>query len=305
MVKDYAEPNLQVWRLFAEIESVSDFRTWRVDRFGEYPALPIVNEGAPYLALASPSEEEATMQIQKRGGTEKITWEVIVNDRTGFVVKIPTKLAKAAAWTLLSSFFDMLENNETIYDASALFTTGGAHTNQLTTALSAAAIEAQILQMKAHQDIDSIRPLAIRPRYLIVPSALYDLAVQIVSATQETAFEASAPDGITVGGTVTDRVGGAGARGPGVPNTIAKYGLQVVEVPHLTDANDWYLAADRGTLEYAGVAFLNGQESPSLFIQDLPNVGSFFDTDEVTYKVRHVWDRAIYDYRGWTRNLVT
>jgi hypothetical protein len=39
-------------------------------RFGGYGNLPTVGQGAPYTALTSPTDEEATYAPAKRGGTE-------------------------------------------------------------------------------------------------------------------------------------------------------------------------------------------------------------------------------------------
>ena len=35
--------------------------------------------------------------------------------------------------------------------------------------------------------------------------------------------------------------------------------------------------------------FLGGREEPELFVQDMPNVGSMFSNDKLTYKIRHIY----------------
>jgi hypothetical protein len=52
------------------------------------------------------------------------------------------------------------------------------------------------------------------------------------------------------------------------------------------------------------VGFYNGQEEPELWVQDLPNVGSVFNSDKVTYKIRHIWGICVLDYRGFYRETV-
>jgi hypothetical protein len=41
------------------------------------------------------------------------------------------------------------------------------------------------------------------------------------------------------------------------------------------------------------IGFLDGREEPELFIQDMPNTGSMFSNDKLTYKLRHIYGGGV------------
>ena len=67
----------------------------------------------------------------------------------------------------------------------------------------------------------------------------------------------------------------------------------VIVVPYWTDATDWVTVADPSELPAIEIGFLNGREEPELFMQDMPNVGSMFSNDKLTYKIRHIYGGAV------------
>jgi hypothetical protein len=36
----------------------------------------------------------------------------------------------------------------------------------------------------------------------------------------------------------------------------------------------------------------------------MPNVGSMFNNDQLTYKIRHIYGGAVLDFRGWFGGIV-
>jgi hypothetical protein len=64
-----------------------------------------------YTALTSPTDEEATLSLSKKGNTETITLEMIANDDVGVIARIPQRLARAAKRTLYKAVFDPLRLN--------------------------------------------------------------------------------------------------------------------------------------------------------------------------------------------------
>ena len=68
---------------------------------------------------------------------------------------------------------------------------------------------------------------------------------------------------------------------------------EVIVVSYWTDANDWVTVADPMKLPVLEISFMNGQETPELFVQDMPNVGSMFSNDKLTYKIRHEYGGAV------------
>ena len=49
------------------------------------------------------------------------------------------------------------------------------------------------------------------------------------------------------------------------------------------------------------VGFYQGKEAPELFSQVDANVGSVFDADKITWKIRHIYGSAVVDHRGMQR----
>lgn len=278
----YNQPNLDQWRKLVTVGSVNDMRTQRRVRFGGYNNLSTVTEGSAYGALTSPTDEEATYAPSKKGGTEVITMEMIVNDDLGAIRDIPRRLGRAAAQTLHEFVFDFYKDNANIYDGTALFVAG--HSNLGTTAFSATALKNARLQMLKQADMSNSKRLGITPRYLIVP---VDLEHDVFTVLNSIVLPS-----------------GAGVAAPSDANYTRTYGLEVVSVPYWTDTNNWFLSASPMDVPTIEIGFLNGREEPELFVQDEPTNGSMFSNDKITYKVRHIYGGAVLDYRGLQGNIV-
>lgn len=277
----YAHPSLQTWRqIVSGIVPVNDFRTQRIAKFGGYGVLPAVTQGSAYAALTTPSDEESTYAITKRGGTEDLTLETIANDDLRLVVSIPQKLGLAAAQTLYRFVFDMLASNITYTaDGLALFVAG--HNNTTATAplsnANVTALRAKMRGQAAFGDASDI--LGIVPKYLVVPTALEELAWQI--CTSAVAIPATSPG-------PTD-----------VPNLHSS--MEPIVVDYFSDANDWFMVADPSMCPTIELGFYQGKQDPELFTQEDPTVGSHFNADKITYKIRHIYSGTPLDFRGFQR----
>ncbi|RSD26353.1 hypothetical protein EIY87_00380 [Amycolatopsis eburnea] len=280
MIADYNQPSLQNWRqLVSSTPPINDFRTQRIERIGGYGVLPVVNEGAPYQPLTSPTGEEITYAISKKGGTEDITLEMIANDDIRAISKIPTRLGLAAAQTLFRFVWDMLVvNGATTYDGTALF--HALHANTDTNALSQtnlSAGRAKMRQQKAYGDASNV--LSIIPKTLIVPSGLEELGWQL--ATSAVAIPAT-PAGPT-----------------NTPNL--HQGLELIVLDYWTSQTQWYLGADPAFCPTLEIGFYQGRQEPEMFTQADQTVGSMFDADKLTYKIRHIYSGAVLEHRGLYR----
>jgi len=278
MVAEYNLAGLGDWRKICEVVPLTDFRTQRRTRFGGYGNLAAVAESGPYVAVVSPTDEEATYAASKVGGLETITLEMIKNDDVGSIRRIPVKLGRAAARTLYDFVFAFLDGNGLIYDGVALFAAG--HANLLVAALAGPALAAARLQMVQQQDFGANDFLGIPPKYLIVPSGLEDTAYTT---------------------TVQPNLGGFV---PTAPDAVRRQTWEVIVNARWADQNNWYLAADPKDIPTIEIGFLDGREEPELFVQDMPNVGSMFSNDQLTYKIRHIYGGAVMDYRGLQGNIV-
>jgi phage major head subunit gpT-like protein len=290
LVAEYNQPNLMTWReIVSSIVPVNDFRTQRIDRIGGYGVLPVVAQGAPYQPLTSPTNEEATYAITKKGGTEDITLEMIANDDVRAISRIPTKLGLAAAQTLYRFVWDFLNANAAIYDTVALFH-AGSHLNdggagRVLTQSGLSAARAALRTQAAFGDTKDI--LSIVPRILVVPTALEEIAYQLCTSA------------VAIPGTVN--TGNAAAAAANTPNIHQGLMPIVVDYFNATSAVGWYVVADPAMCPTVEVGFYQGREDPELFTQSDPTVGSVFNSDTVTYKIRHIYSGAILDWRGFQR----
>lgn len=278
MLADYRMSGLDDWRKLADVVPLGDFRTQHRMRLGGYGDLPTVAQAGPYTALASPADEEATYSASKKGGTEDLTWEMLLADDVGAIRRIPQKLSRAAARTLYKFVFDFLANNAAIYDGTALF--HADHANLLTTALDATQLKASRLKMLKQTEAGSSEPLGISPLHLIVPLDLVDTAYALTVAANAGNFVPTAAD------------------------AVRSQTWSVIGVKHWTDTNNWYLAADKADIPLIEVGFVGGREEPELFVQDQPTQGSMFSNDKLTYKIRHAYGGTVVEYRGFQGNVV-
>lgn len=281
LVAEYNQPSLQTWRaIVSNVFPLNDFRTQRIDRLGGYGVLPTVNEGAPYQPLTTPGNEEVTYSPSKRGGTEDLTYETIVNDDLRVIQKIPQKLGLAAAQTLYRFVWDFLNTNPTVYDSVALFASGHANTD--TNALSGANVSVGRKKMRKQTAYgDSNDVLSIVPKTLVVCSDLEELAFEI--ATSAVALPSAAPVGAATN----------------IPNLHAN--LDFITVDYWTSTTAWFLVADPAMVPTIEIGFLFGKQDPELFVQNDPTVGSPFNADKITWKIRHIYGGADLDYRGFYR----
>jgi len=283
MVRDYNMLNFQ-WRDFVNTSSARDFRNQELVRFGGYLNLATVAESAAYPALASPTDENVQYSVVKRGGTETVTFEVIKNDDVRFVQKIPTRMARAAARTLEQRAMDLILsytaaiNDTNVYDGTVLY--DAAHNNITATALTWGNVWAAIEAMGQQTEADSAEPLGVRPKYLLVPPQLEQEAREIVESTDR-------PD-----------------TGDRATNTLR--GMVEVRVNHFLrgDATNWYLIADPAQNETIEISFLDGKQEPEMLVQDTPTVDNVFTNDIITYRVRHIYEGAVVDYRSFYGAIV-
>lgn len=267
---------LNDWRRVAVIGNANDFRSQERFRVGGYGNLPTVNQGAAYTALSSPGDDKATYAVTKRGGTEDFTLEAIKNDDVGALRRIPSELALAAGNTLYEFVFDFYRTNPTIYDTVALYH-AGTHTNLLTAALDATQFSAHRLLMAKQTRAGSLKRLGTAIKTLLVPFELQETAVNLFNRNtnlDKTYVQTLTPD--------------------------------IIVPAYWTDANDWCTVADPAVLPVVEIAFLDGKEEPELFVQDMPNVGSMFSNDKLTYKIRHIYggDVLVDGWKGTTKAVV-
>jgi phage major head subunit gpT-like protein len=275
LLKDYQAWPAE-WQKFCTIVPIRDFKQQTRVRLGAFGSLPIVAEDTAYQAVTL-QDSAATYVPQKRGNLVTVSRETIINDDLQAIKQIPTKLAVAAAYTLAEFVYAFLSTNPTIYDGSALFTSGNPHNNLGSSALSTAAMQTGITAMREQTNFAGKR-LGLRPRYLIVPPELEWVAMV---ATKSAGVPGSSNNDI---------------------NPVLGYTTIIVS-PQLTNATQWFMVGDPREIDTIEIGFVGGISNPTLLIQDSPLLGNSFLMDIISYKVRMEWGGAVNDYRGLYRGL--
>jgi hypothetical protein len=275
LLRDYQTWTAE-WMKFCIIVPIRDFKQQTRVRMGAFGSLPIVPEDSAYTSVTL-QDSAATYVPQKRGNLVTVSREAIVNDDLNAIRTIPTKLAAAAAYTLAEFVYGFLSSNPTIYDGSALFTSGAPHSNLGSSSLSTAAMQSGVTAMREQTNFAGKR-IGLRPKFLIVPPELEFSAMVMTKS--------------------------AGV--PGSPNNdinpMLGYVTPIVS-PQLTNTTQWFMAADPQVVDTIEIGFVGGQVNPVLLIQDQPLYGLNFTQDIVSYKCRHEYGGCVIDFRGLYRGV--
>ena len=264
---------LDAWRKFVIITPSNDFRIQQRTRVGGYGDLPKVPEKGNYNPLGTPDDEKAEFAVEKRGGTESVTLEAIKNDDMQAISRIPVNLSRAASRTVSRFAFSFIKDNPAIYDGKALFC--AEHKNLGTAPLNDGAFAAARLAMMKQTEPGSNEYLSCGPRFLAVPFELEQAAFDMFrrDTNHDETFEQSLHP-------------------------------ECISVWCFTDPNDWVAIADPMDIPTIEISFLDGEEEPSLFVQDSPTSGSLFNNDTITYKIRHIYGGNVLDFRGFFKSMV-
>lgn len=271
MLVELESPALQqynVWRALAgNTGTLKDYRAHEFGRVGGYGEIPVVAEKGTYLPLASPTAETAKVKAQKRGGTEDITEEMIINDDVDAVREIPMKLAEAWTVTLSADVFDTLIGNDLAPDGLQLF--HASHNNLMTDALTGNNLAKARLKMNTQLGLSVTRRRGYLPKNLFVPYELEQAAFEIfqrLTGNIDYDFPASLK-------------------------------LDVIPVWCLSDPNDWFITADCFNHPVIKVGFLHGKSEPDIIIASDRAIGKAFTNDVIQYKIKGAWGMSVVNHR--------
>lgn len=198
------------------------------------------------------TEETATNQLGTYGKKFCLTRQMIINDDLGAFLKIPTSMGNRAAHKIDQLFFERLLANPTQGDGNKLFS--AKHKNYLsgeTTALSYESLKKAITLFADQTDADG-QPISVEPKFLLVPTALKHLAVELTR------------------GTTLIATGSKEVIRPSL-NVITEDDLTAISSPYLANASyignsatAWYLFGDPNTVDTFEIGYLNGKRTPTV-----------------------------------------
>ena len=230
--------------------SVDDFKNIHRLQLGAIGNLPVWNDSRdPEVAGITDSKE--TYAVEARSITIDFSYRLLVNDDIGGLSRIPAQLGNAARRTVNAVAWSQVTANANMGDGVALFAaaTGARKRTNLTTGAGTPSVSTVqtltnlMMQMRGNNTPEGNEGpdlLALMPRYIIGPSALYTTIMQLVLS----AWDPSSANQSY--------------------NTASRL-IPVIEP--LLDASSttaWYLFADPSQIETIEVTFLRGQETPAL-----------------------------------------
>jgi hypothetical protein len=279
LLQDYADytatffPGLE--KLYVSAKP-GDYKSQDRVRLGYLSDLPTVAESGLYTELTKPTDEKVSYSLLKKGGVLTISEETIRNDDLGRIMQFPQRMARAARHTLatfVTNFFITPPN----YDPDGLAWFHATHANLGSTALSSAELDARNIALAKQTEKDSGNRLGLKLQWIMVPPDLMPTAMQI------------------------------NRNMTGTNNWYNKFGPNeenIIENPLLTDVTDWYGGVFSSSAPFLEIGFLDGNQTPQLFIANDPRFGAQFTNDQLQIKAKFVFGGKPIDFRGAFKEVV-
>lgn len=261
----------ETFRQWTKKGSLSNFHEARRVGLNGFSTLNKVPEGAEYKYITT-SDRGEPIALATYGNIFSITRQAIINDDLNQLTVIPQAMGRAAARTVGNLVHLVLTGNTKLSDGIPLFSK--KHGNDIDNGVSTTGLGIARRAMRTQRD-ENGEVLNIVPKFLLVPAALEDRALQMVNST--TPFGADTNSGSY--------------------NPYHKQ-LDIIVDPRLDEVSDkqWYMLSAQGT-DTIEVAYLDGNDEPYLEQQE------GFIVDGVAWKVRIDAGVAALDYRGMVRAI--
>lgn len=255
MLKGYDEVE-ETFTRFTSVGNLPDFKSMTKVDINAAPSLRKVREGAEYKSITM-GERGESVQLATYGELFGITRQAIINDDLDVFTRIPRNMGRAARRTVGDLVYAILTGNPVMGDGKTLF--HADHANLMSTAaLAVDKISAARVAMGKQKDASGNATLNIRPSYLIVPLALEDLALQLMTSETDPSKTNSR-----------------------IPNTVRGAAEVIADARLDADsATTWYALASPSMYDTIEVQYLDGNPNPTLEQQAGWNV------DGVEFKVR-------------------
>jgi hypothetical protein len=237
----------RTWRNICAVRNVSDFKTvtsYRLIGKDQYEQVAPGGE----LKHGTLGEQAYTNKADTYGLLLAIDRRDIINDDLGAITTVPRKLGRGSGLKINDIFWSIFMNN------AAFFSAGNS--NYLTGADTALSIEGMSKAEKAFLDQTDPdgKPLGAMPAVVLVPTALSAMATVLYKSLEIRDTTASTKYPIANPHTGKFRA------------EVSRYLSNAQYTGYSEKA--WYLLADPIDLPVIEVAFLNGQEAPTIETAD-------------------------------------
>ncbi len=266
----------RTWRNVCATRNVSDFKTVTSYRLVGKDQYEQVMPGGE-LKHGTLGEESFSNKADTYGLMLSIDRRDIINDDLGAITTVPRKLGRGSGLKINDVFWSTFLNNAAFFSEANKNLLEGADT-----VLSIDGLTKAEVAFMDQVDSDG-KPIGIMPAIMLVPTALSAIGSQLFKSielrdtTSSTKYPVANPH-------------------------QGKFRVEVsryLSNAHYTGRSSkaWYLLADPGDLPVIEVAFLNGQESPTIETADAD-----FSVLGVQMRGYHDFGVALQDPRGGTKS---
>jgi hypothetical protein len=262
----------RTWRNITAVRNVSDFKTVTSYRLVGKDQYELVAPGGE-LKHGTLGEEKYENRADTYGLLLSIDRRDIINDDLGAITTVPRKLGRGSGLKINDVFWTTFLNNSTFFTA--------ARNNYLAGAATALGIDGLTAGEVAFMDqVDSDgKPIGIMPAILLVPTALSAIGSQLFKSLELRDNTSNVKYPITNPHQGKFRI------------EVSRYLSNAQYTGNSSKA--WYLLAEPTDLPVIEVAFLNGQEAPTIETADAD-----FNVLGVQMRGFHDFGVSLQDYRG-------
>ena len=262
----------RTWRNICAVRNVSDFKTVTSYRLVGKDQYELVAPGGE-LKHGTLGNEQYSNKADTYGLMLSIDRRDIINDDLGAITTVPRKLGRGSGLKINDIFWTTFLNNAAFFAAgNKNYYTGAA------TALSIDGLTAAEVAFLDQTDPDG-KPVGIMPALVLVPTALSAIGSQLFKSLELRDTTASTKFPVANPHQGKFRV------------EVSRY-LANAQYPG-NSAKAWYLLAEPNDLPVIEVAFLNGQESPTIETADAD-----FNVLGVQMRGYHDFGVALQEFRG-------
>jgi hypothetical protein len=262
----------RTWRNICAVRNVSDFKTVTSYRLIGKDQYEIVAPGGE-LKHGTLGNESYTNKADTYGLQLAIDRRDIINDDLGAITTVPRKLGRGSGLKINDVFWGIFLNN------AAFFTAGNKnYTTGADTVLSIDGLT-KVEKLFADQVDSDGKPIGIQPAVMLVPTALSAMAtmlfksLEIRDTTASTKYPVANPHQNKFRAEVSRYLSNSSYTG--------------------NSEKAWYLLSDPADLPVIEVAFLNGQESPTIETADAD-----FGTLGIRMRGYHDFGASLQDPKG-------
>jgi phage major head subunit gpT-like protein len=264
-----------VWRDICAIRSVSDFKTvtsYRLTGANQFEQVGPTGD----LKHGTLGEQSFTNRAKTYGRILAISREDIINDDMGALTDVPRMIGRGAALKLNDVFWTAFLDNSSFFTSGTNSYFSGSSTN-----LQSSSLKTAVQMFRKQVDADS-KPLGVMPKFLLVPPEEESTADELyVSRNLQSGNTGKQPDANVFGGKYQPK--------------CSAYLSNSSYTGYSTTA--WYLLADPNDVATIEVAFLNGNESPTVETAEA-------DFNTLGVQMRGYFDFGVskQDYRGGVKS---